>query len=383
LGRKIHVENDGEKVKTAKTTILASILFLSFLASAILILQTAVAEEWTTESIDTDGDADPDLDVRRRNGEVHVDLDRDGVIDEGEPYRQGVDEVHIFKGIGVIIRITYVWDPEAGEEQVIETFRAKNKNGDGDTEDEGEFEQITLESNASTELLDSTNDLVQPYTGEPATEYLDFVDTEIVDLQLVGRIQELDCTITVRQAPPINLTNTVFYTLMLDEDNMPDDNSMDFPYNGTDTMYTVIYTEAGGWEIERAVHDGYWMVEDTNARFGLASSLPGGFSVSMWIPLTELPEFNEVLPWKVKTETFNGDLIGDFAPDEGLAYLVYIEGDLNRDEIVDIFDVVNIAISFGTQPGDSSWNQVADLNYDDIVDIFDVVLLANNFGRTI
>ena len=98
--------------------------------------------------------------------------------------------------------------------------------------------------------------------------------------------------------------------------------------------------------------------------------------------MTELPGFNEVLPWKVKTETFNGDLIGDFAPDEGLAYLVCIEGDLNKDEIVDIFDVVTIAISFGTEPGESNWNQVADLNYDDIVDIFDVVLLANNFGET-
>ena len=376
------VENGGKQVKTVKALILIFVLFLSFLAGAIVILRTAIAEEWTTEGVDTDGDGDPDLDVRRRNGEAHLDLNRNGAIDEGEPYRQGVDEVHIFKGIGVIIRITYVWDPEAGEEQVIETFKAKNKNGDGDTEDEGEFEQITLEDNASTELPDSTNDLVHPYTGEPATEYFGFVDTEIVDLQLVGRVQELDLTITVRQAPPTNLTNTIFYNLMLDEDNIQDDNSMDFPYNGTDTMYTVIYTEAGGWVIERAVYDGYWIVEDTNARFGLASSLPGGFSISIWIPLTELPGFNEALPWKVKTETFDGDLIGDFAPDKGLAYLVYVEGDLNRDEIVDIFDVVTIAISFGTEPGDSSWNQIADLNYDDIVDIFDVVLLANNFGET-
>ena len=376
------VENEGKQVKTVKAVILTSILFLSFLTGAIVVLQTAMAEEWTTEGIDTDGDGESDLDVRQRNGEVHLDLNRNGIIDEGEPYRKGVDEVHVFKGVGVIVRITYVWDPEAGEEQVIETFKAKNKNGDGDTEDEGEFEQITLEGNASTELPDSTNDLVQPYTGEPATEYFDFVDTEIVDLQLVGRVQELDCTITVRQAPPINLTNTIFYTLMLDENNDPDDNSMDFPYNGTDTMYTVIFTETGGWAIERAVYDGYWMVEDTNARFGLASSLPGGFSISIWIPLTELPGFNEVLPWKTKLETFNGDLIGDFAPDEGLAYLVCIKGDLNKDEIVDIFDVVTIAMSFGTEPGDSSWNQVADLNYDDIVDIFDVVLLAQNFGKT-
>ena len=60
----------------------------------------------------------------------------------------------------------------------------------------------------------------------------------------------------------------------------------------------------------------------------------------------------------------------------------YLIGDINGDGIVDIFDVVEAATAFGSEPGDENWNQAADLNNDDIVDIFDVVLLAQNFGQT-
>jgi hypothetical protein len=69
----------------------------------------------------------------------------------------------------------------------------------------------------------------------------------------------------------------------------------------------------------------WWMVEYTEASFGLASSIPGGFSIDMRIPLAELPKLTEVLPWKMKTETFTYPTTfpatGDFVPNEGLAYL--------------------------------------------------------------
>ncbi len=58
-------------------------------------------------------------------------------------------------------------------------------------------------------------------------------------------------------------------------------------------------------------------------------------------------------------------------------------GDLNKDGVVDIFDVVNVALAFGSSLEDLNWNQAADLNNDDFVDIFDVVLLAQNFGKTV
>jgi len=184
------------------------------------------------------------------------------------------------------------------------------------------------ESQASITIIDSVDDLVYRETGEPAEEDFGFIDVEIVHLELKGEAQELGCTITVREGPPVELEypdQVIFYTLMLDENNDPTDNYLNYPFNDIDTMYTVVYTEAEGWTIVREVYDGYWMIEDTEADFGLASSYPGGFSIDMWIPLTELPGFIEIMPWKVNTETSTYPItfpaLCDFVPDEGLAYL--------------------------------------------------------------
>ena len=57
--------------------------------------------------------------------------------------------------------------------------------------------------------------------------------------------------------------------------------------------------------------------------------------------------------------------------------------DINGDGIVDIVDIVIVALAFGSEPGDPNWNPVADLNGDSIVDIVDVVLVAIHFGETI
>ena len=55
---------------------------------------------------------------------------------------------------------------------------------------------------------------------------------------------------------------------------------------------------------------------------------------------------------------------GDIAPEFG---------------IVDIFDIVTVASTFGSVPGDYNWNPVADTNNDGIVDIFDIVVVASHF----
>jgi len=54
----------------------------------------------------------------------------------------------------------------------------------------------------------------------------------------------------------------------------------------------------------------------------------------------------------------------------------------HQDGVVDLFDVVLIAIALDSEPRDPNWNIAADLNNDDVFDIFDVVLLAQNFGKT-
>ena len=57
-------------------------------------------------------------------------------------------------------------------------------------------------------------------------------------------------------------------------------------------------------------------------------------------------------------------------------------GDVNVDGVVDIFDVVPIAIAFSSTPGNPNWNVIADINNDGTVDIFDLVVVALHFGET-
>jgi len=58
-----------------------------------------------------------------------------------------------------------------------------------------------------------------------------------------------------------------------------------------------------------------------------------------------------------------------------------IPGDINKDGIVDIFDVVTLAVSFGTEPGDENWNPAADTDHNDVVDIFDAIIVSSNFPK--
>jgi ABC-type branched-subunit amino acid transport system substrate-binding protein len=54
--------------------------------------------------------------------------------------------------------------------------------------------------------------------------------------------------------------------------------------------------------------------------------------------------------------------------------------DIDFNGIVDIFDIVQLAIAFGSVPGDSNWNIEADVNCDGLIDIFDIVQIALKFG---
>ena len=65
------------------------------------------------------------------------------------------------------------------------------------------------------------------------------------------------------------------------------------------------------------------------------------------------------------------------------AVKVKIPGDINGDDIVDIYDALFASSAFGSYLGDPQWNPACDLNGDNIVDIFDIIMLASNFGRRI
>jgi hypothetical protein len=56
-------------------------------------------------------------------------------------------------------------------------------------------------------------------------------------------------------------------------------------------------------------------------------------------------------------------------------------GDVNGDNIVDVFDVVQVALSYGARRGEPNYNPNVDLNNDGVIDIFDLVKLATVWGQ--
>ena len=94
---------------------------------------------------------------------------------------------------------------------------------------------------------------------------------------------------------------------------------------------------------------------------------PSGASIDLWVEETHV---TTIILQYMTTLQLN------------LTVMDTILGDVNGDGVVDIYDVVTVAVAFGSIPGDSNWNPLADLNNDDVVDIYDVVTIARNFGKT-
>lgn len=63
---------------------------------------------------------------------------------------------------------------------------------------------------------------------------------------------------------------------------------------------------------------------------------------------------------------------------DSLTFQVILQGDINHDNWVDIFDVVIVALAFGTSP---PTDPRADVNKDGTVDIFDLVVVALHYGE--
>ena len=57
--------------------------------------------------------------------------------------------------------------------------------------------------------------------------------------------------------------------------------------------------------------------------------------------------------------------------------------DFNNDGIIDIFDIVRMALAYGSMPGMPNWDPYVDLNQDGLIDIFDLVVVALRFGETV
>jgi len=72
----------------------------------------------------------------------------------------------------------------------------------------------------------------------------------------------------------------------------------------------------------------------------------------------------------------------DTPENESLSVIDDSNGDINSDGNADIFDIVTVAIAFGSSYGQPSYKLMADRNIDNVVDIFDIVYVATHFGGT-
>jgi len=62
---------------------------------------------------------------------------------------------------------------------------------------------------------------------------------------------------------------------------------------------------------------------------------------------------------------------------------IKILGDVNGDDIIDIYDIVEAAIAYYSRPGDPNWNSDADLAPPwGVIDILDLVTIASWYGMT-
>jgi len=59
-----------------------------------------------------------------------------------------------------------------------------------------------------------------------------------------------------------------------------------------------------------------------------------------------------------------------------------LQGDVNCDARVDIYDAVILVGLYNSVPTSMNWNANADINGDNIVDVYDAMLLASNYGNT-
>ena len=57
-----------------------------------------------------------------------------------------------------------------------------------------------------------------------------------------------------------------------------------------------------------------------------------------------------------------------------------VEGDVNNDNKVNIFDLAAVGLAYGSREGEGNWNGDADLNMDGQVNIFDMATVGKNYG---
>ena len=84
--------------------------------------------------------------------------------------------------------------------------------------------------------------------------------------------------------------------------------------------------------------------------------------------------------WPVNSDAQDSDPSGNSIFD-GKVTVITLPADITNNGLVDIFDAILLANSFGASMGEAKWNRYADLNSNGTIDIFDAILLANSFNK--
>jgi hypothetical protein len=282
---------------------------------------------WETTSYDTDNDTVDDCDVRihrNDNGEIdiiHIDLNKDGVKDEGEVYLEnikilGCDMCCGEKGLIVDVAVD---EPDITDFSHWK-WQVYDKDGDGDTDDEGEL--IGLRTPAAYNMYDPALDLIHIYSGEPVSEgdYVGYLD--IIEAYVLREEDSVDYHFIVKGGIPV-LEYATFYTVLVDFNNYPGDNCGTYPLHNADTMFSLNLRTAILEKSSYQILGGWWMVEDTAASFSLISAWPNGDTeIIISIPYNEITRGIGMIPWRIMSDS-NPAGIGDFVPNTGMMYLPF------------------------------------------------------------
>jgi hypothetical protein len=100
----------------------------------------------------------------------------------------------------------------------------------------------------------------------------------------------------------------------------------------------------------------------------------------MW-NASDLAKGNCSLSVRIEPLEYESDLTDNYLSD--IWVFITIQGDLNGNKAVDIYDAIILANHFGlTRYHVELWDPNVDLKEDGLIDIYDAILLANNYGKS-
>ncbi len=141
--------------------------------------------------------------------------------------------------------------------------------------------------------------------------------------------------------------------------------------------------EAGWQDLCPKINNTLGRITFANTRFDTLWGVSGSGSLAV-IEMTSLGEGSSALGLENVLLSDNQIPPNPITPvhvANGSVSVMLLTGDVNGNCKVDIFDLAAVGLAFGSQPGDSNWNENADLIGDDIINIFDLATVGLNYGK--